>query len=171
MALMCQGQVSFREIEAEHPIVFSDYFAQELEQLGALVDLGAVEIDSESIRVTPLGWYVVRWHRHDLRPLLADRSQANDVLPGHLGLQRVQRNLQIGDSVRLDGWHSACADVDLHRRKNQHRHLQRGIAPGSHLDELRLRDAIMNMDISGALLRNPWIDIESGDCSADSHDT
>ncbi len=60
MAIMCQGRVDFAEIEARHSIVFSDFFAKELDRLRPLVELGAVQFDSESIRVTSLGWYVVR---------------------------------------------------------------------------------------------------------------
>ncbi len=60
MALMCQGRVSFSEIDTRHSIVFGDYFASELDRLTPLLELGAAEIDADTIQVTPLGWYVVR---------------------------------------------------------------------------------------------------------------
>lgn len=60
MAIMCQGRVDIESIELAYLIDFKQYFAHELEQLLALVDKELVVIEPDGIRVTALGWYVVR---------------------------------------------------------------------------------------------------------------
>ncbi|MFZ4651137.1 MAG: oxygen-independent coproporphyrinogen III oxidase [Rubrivivax sp.] len=60
MALMCQGRLDFEAIEQAHFVDPRRHFAAELEHLRPFEAEGLVEIDEESIVVTPLGWYVVR---------------------------------------------------------------------------------------------------------------
>ena len=60
MALMCQGRLDFAGISAAHGIDPRSYFSAELTRLRSCIDAGLVEVDAETIRVTPTGWYVVR---------------------------------------------------------------------------------------------------------------
>ncbi|MCL4698079.1 MAG: oxygen-independent coproporphyrinogen III oxidase [Burkholderiaceae bacterium] len=60
MALMCQGRVEFESIELAHLVNMREAFAPELERLAPLQEMGLVEVDAQSIQVTPLGWYFVR---------------------------------------------------------------------------------------------------------------
>jgi oxygen-independent coproporphyrinogen-3 oxidase len=60
MAIMCQGQVVYADIEAAHGVDIRKAFAAELEQLDALAAQGLVSMASDAFRVTPAGWYVVR---------------------------------------------------------------------------------------------------------------
>ena len=60
MAIMCQGRVDFATIEAAHGIDFATTFANELEQLQGLEELGVVMREKGALQVTPLGWWVVR---------------------------------------------------------------------------------------------------------------
>ena len=60
MAIMCQGRVDFESIELAYLIDFKQYFSSELRQLEPLVELGLVQMESDGVRVTPLGWYFVR---------------------------------------------------------------------------------------------------------------
>lgn len=60
MALMCQGHLVFESIEVAHLIDMRSYFARELEQLKPLAESGLIDIESDGISVTPLGWYFVR---------------------------------------------------------------------------------------------------------------
>ena len=60
MAIMCQGRVDFESIDLAYLIDFKQYFATELRQLEPLVELGLVQMESDGVRVTPLGWYFVR---------------------------------------------------------------------------------------------------------------
>ena len=60
MALMCQGRLDFESIELAHLIDFRREFAPELERLAGLAQQGLVEIETDGINVTPLGWYFVR---------------------------------------------------------------------------------------------------------------
>jgi oxygen-independent coproporphyrinogen III oxidase len=60
MAIMCQGRVDFESIELAYLLNFKTYFAPELEQLNTLVDQGLVALESDSVCVTDMGWYVVR---------------------------------------------------------------------------------------------------------------
>jgi oxygen-independent coproporphyrinogen-3 oxidase len=59
-ALMCHSKVSIAAVEDAHGIVFEDYFATELEALGALADDGLVEVTPDRIIVTPRGRLLVR---------------------------------------------------------------------------------------------------------------
>lgn len=60
MALMCQGRVDFESIELAYLLDFRQYFEAELRLLEPLVESGLVQMESDGIRVTPLGWYFVR---------------------------------------------------------------------------------------------------------------
>ena len=60
MALMCQGEVVFQSIELAHLIDFKEYFAAELELLGAMQAQGLVQLDDTGIQVTATGWFFVR---------------------------------------------------------------------------------------------------------------
>ncbi|MEY4765627.1 MAG: oxygen-independent coproporphyrinogen oxidase [Pseudomonadota bacterium] len=75
MAIMCQGRVDFESIELAYLLDFKQYFGPELDQLKPLIESGLVELESDGVRVTPLGWYFVRaiamvFDRH----LQADRN-------------------------------------------------------------------------------------------------
>ncbi|ANO52554.1 oxygen-independent coproporphyrinogen III oxidase [Woeseia oceani] len=58
--LMCGAEVRVREIERRFGISFSDYFANEQEQLESLQGDGLITIDSECITVTSRGRYLLR---------------------------------------------------------------------------------------------------------------
>ncbi len=60
MAIMCQGRVDFESIELAYLIDFKQYFGLELDQLSPLIESGLVELETDGVRVTPLGWYFVR---------------------------------------------------------------------------------------------------------------
>lgn len=60
MAIMCQGRVDFESIELAYLVDFRQYFASEMRLLEPLVESGLVQMESDGIRVTPLGWYFVR---------------------------------------------------------------------------------------------------------------
>lgn len=60
MAIMCQGRVDIESIELAYLIDFRQYFAAELRQLEPLVESGLVQLESDGVRVTASGWYVVR---------------------------------------------------------------------------------------------------------------
>ena len=60
MAIMCQGRVDFESIELAYLLDFKQYFEAELRLLEPLVESGLVKMESDGIRVTPLGWYFVR---------------------------------------------------------------------------------------------------------------
>ncbi len=60
MAIMCQGRVDFESIELAYLLDFKQYFAAELRQLEPLVESGLVQLESDGVRVTDLGWYFVR---------------------------------------------------------------------------------------------------------------
>ena len=57
---MCQGRVDFESIELAYLVDFKQYFAAELRQLEPLVESGLVQLESDGVRVTDLGWYFVR---------------------------------------------------------------------------------------------------------------
>jgi oxygen-independent coproporphyrinogen III oxidase len=59
-ALMCGGVADMRKIEARHGIVFGDYFARELEAMVPLEQDGLVQLDADTIRVTPRGRFLLR---------------------------------------------------------------------------------------------------------------
>ena len=60
MAIMCQGRVDFESINLAYLLDFQQYFGPELSQLQPLIESGLVELESDGIRVTPMGWYFVR---------------------------------------------------------------------------------------------------------------
>ncbi|MCH8178475.1 MAG: oxygen-independent coproporphyrinogen III oxidase [Proteobacteria bacterium] len=60
MAIMCQGRVDFESIELAYLVDFRQYFASEMRLLEPLVESGLVQMESDGIRVTSLGWYFVR---------------------------------------------------------------------------------------------------------------
>jgi len=60
MALMCQGLLSFDDIEQSYLIDFKSYFGNELEQLVQMQNDGLVKIDVKGIEVTSRGWFFVR---------------------------------------------------------------------------------------------------------------
>jgi oxygen-independent coproporphyrinogen-3 oxidase len=60
MAIMCQGRVDIESIELAYLLDFRQYFGPELAQLTPLVESGLVEMESDGVRVTALGWYFVR---------------------------------------------------------------------------------------------------------------
>ncbi len=60
MALMCQGHLQFESIELSFLIEFKTYFSTELDALQCLVSDGLVEVESNAIQVTTLGWFFVR---------------------------------------------------------------------------------------------------------------
>ncbi len=60
MAVMCQGRVDYESIELAYLIDFKQYFEAELRLLEPLVESGLVQLESDGVRVTPLGWYFVR---------------------------------------------------------------------------------------------------------------
>jgi oxygen-independent coproporphyrinogen-3 oxidase len=60
MAVMCQGRVDIESIELAYLIDFRQYFAAEMRLLEPLVESGLVQMESDGVRVTGLGWYFVR---------------------------------------------------------------------------------------------------------------
>jgi oxygen-independent coproporphyrinogen III oxidase len=77
MAVMCQGRVDHKAIEAAHLVCFADYFAPELQRLQALAEQGLVQLEPDGLHVTPLGWYFVRAVAMVFdKPLQAERNRA-----------------------------------------------------------------------------------------------
>ncbi len=60
MGLMCQGRIDFEAIESAHLVDFRDQFPLELERLAELAREGLVEIETDGVQLTPIGWYFVR---------------------------------------------------------------------------------------------------------------
>ena len=58
--LMCQFELSRSAIEQAYPIVFADYFAEELERLEQLAGDGLVTLEPDWISVTPKGRLLIR---------------------------------------------------------------------------------------------------------------
>jgi oxygen-independent coproporphyrinogen-3 oxidase len=58
--LMCDFELSISALEMAHPILFTDYFAQEIPRLRALEDDGLMVLDAEKIVVTPKGRLLIR---------------------------------------------------------------------------------------------------------------
>lgn len=58
--LMCQGKVTFKEIENRYGIRFEEYFGDELESLQPLEADGLVRVDEDAIFVTPTGQLLLR---------------------------------------------------------------------------------------------------------------
>jgi hypothetical protein len=63
-------------------------------------------------------------------------------------VRRVERDLQVAHAVVFGRRQVAGAHVDLHRRQDQHRHVERGVARGAHGDELVLADAVAHVDVA-----------------------
>ena len=59
-SLMCHFELSFDAVEKAHGVVFSTYFATELEALGEMVQAGLVQIEDRRIVVLPPGRMLVR---------------------------------------------------------------------------------------------------------------
>jgi oxygen-independent coproporphyrinogen III oxidase len=59
-ALMCGGVADMRKIETRHGIRFEQYFKRELEAMVPLAADGLVELDADTIRVTPRGRFLLR---------------------------------------------------------------------------------------------------------------
>ena len=60
MAVMCQGLLVFKAIEAAYAIEFRSYFAAELARLEKLAEQGLVKLNENNIEVTATGWFFVR---------------------------------------------------------------------------------------------------------------
>ena len=60
MAVMCQGLVVFKAIEAAYAIEFRSYFATEMATLEKLAEQGLVKLNENNIEVTATGWFFVR---------------------------------------------------------------------------------------------------------------
>jgi oxygen-independent coproporphyrinogen-3 oxidase len=58
--LMCGGTMDMRQIEARHGIDFPEYFARELGEMEKLAADELVEVDEDTIRVTPKGRFLLR---------------------------------------------------------------------------------------------------------------
>ena len=69
----------------------------------------------------------------------------------YLGSKRIQRYLHVGNTIRFCGRQITGADIDLHCGKNQHRHFQRRVSLGTHVDKRRLADTVMHMNVFSAL--------------------
>ena len=66
-------------------------------------------------------------------------------------LQRVQRYFQVAHAVLFRFGQLAGVDIDLDRRQYQGRHVQGGVAARAQGHELFFRDAVVQVDIAGAL--------------------
>jgi len=60
MAVMCQGLLVFKAIEAAYAIEFRSYFAAEMARLEKLAEQGLVKLNENNIEVTATGWFFVR---------------------------------------------------------------------------------------------------------------
>ena len=58
--LICHFELDFADIEAQFPISFKTYFAEELEQLKSMAEDGLVEIGEANIRVGLAGRLLIR---------------------------------------------------------------------------------------------------------------
>lgn len=58
--LICHFRLSFGAIEGKYHVTFSDYFAQELEDLAAMQADGLLEVDAQGIIVRPVGMLLIR---------------------------------------------------------------------------------------------------------------
>jgi oxygen-independent coproporphyrinogen-3 oxidase len=58
--IMCRGWLNFADFEERHGIVFNEYFADALKQMEVLQSDGLVERNAGTLRVTPLGRYLLR---------------------------------------------------------------------------------------------------------------
>lgn len=60
MAIMCQGELQFESIDLTYMIDFKTYFQHELIALQSFTHTGMLELNDDSLYVTPTGWYFVR---------------------------------------------------------------------------------------------------------------
>lgn len=60
MAILCHGRVDFESIELAYLLDFRQYFQAEMRLLEPLVESGLVRMESDGVRVTPLGCFFVR---------------------------------------------------------------------------------------------------------------
>lgn len=60
MAIMCQGELQYEDVELAHLIDFKNYFAAELEALKPLEHAGMLELQEDALLVTDAGWFFVR---------------------------------------------------------------------------------------------------------------
>ena len=74
--LMCHGVLDMHAFGARHGIVFSNYFAAELERMQQLVADALVEIDSRMLRVTSRGRFLMRNVAMCFDAYLAEEVQA-----------------------------------------------------------------------------------------------
>ena len=58
--LICQFNVYFAEIEKLFHMNFQEYFSEELNKLGSMVDDKLLQIDAEKIKVLPTGRFFIR---------------------------------------------------------------------------------------------------------------
>jgi oxygen-independent coproporphyrinogen-3 oxidase len=58
--LMCYDRVDFDDFDATHNVVFSDYFAAEIDRLGALAADGLINVGGDAIEVTAKGRLLLR---------------------------------------------------------------------------------------------------------------
>jgi oxygen-independent coproporphyrinogen-3 oxidase len=58
--LICHYRLDYDEIEADFPIRFGEYFAQELADLAEMQADGLLTVDDEGVRVTPSGKLLIR---------------------------------------------------------------------------------------------------------------
>ena len=63
----------------------------------------------------------------------------------------VQWDFQAAQATFICGWQVASANVDLNGRDQQCRNPKSGVACRAHVDKTRQIDAVVHMDISGAL--------------------
>lgn len=77
MALMCQGRVQFESIDHAYLIDFQKYFSAELQALLPMQQDGLIELESNAIQLTNLGWFFVRGVAMQFdKNLQADRNRA-----------------------------------------------------------------------------------------------
>ncbi len=76
MSIMCQGRLDFESIELAHLTDFRSHFAPELERLAELEKQGLVNLEPDSVELTPIGWYFVRAVAMVFdQPLQSDRAR------------------------------------------------------------------------------------------------
>ena len=83
MALICQFELDFAQIETRYGIEFGAYFTAELASLSSMQADGLLEIGANNIRVNPLGRLLIRnicmaFDRH-LSPLRHATSFSNAI--------------------------------------------------------------------------------------------
>lgn len=60
MQIMCQGEVNFEDFNQRFKINFKDYFATEITRLSDLVAEDLCDITPNGLKVSEVGWYLVR---------------------------------------------------------------------------------------------------------------